>query len=98
MYVDGSLAHVERDLGTSSISAQMQDGECFVMDHPDRSIGCIMALSVRYRDESVDGWYCPRKMAHDALTSDELYMVVGYMSSPMHLGIPSKEDVPPKAW
>ena len=36
-------------------------------------------------------------MAQDALSPDELDMVCGYMSSPMHLGIPSKGP-PAKCW
>ena len=67
------------------------------MDRPHRSISRIMALPVRYVEEIADGWYCPPAMTQDALSPDELEMVCGYMSSPMHLGVPSKGP-PAKSW
>ena len=96
-YVDGSLANPDHDMGMSSITAKVQPEGCTLVDRPDRSISRIMALLVRYGGETADGWYCPRAMAQDALSADELDMVCGYMSNPMHLGVPSKGP-PAKSW
>ena len=67
------------------------------MDRPNCSIGRIMALPVQYGEVTADGWYCPPAMAQDALSPDKLDMVCGYMSSPLHLGVPSKGP-PAKSW
>ena len=92
--MDGSLAHPDRDMGMSSIIARVQPEECTILDPPHRSIRRIMALLVRYEEEKADGWYCPRAMAQDALSPGELDMVCGYMSSFMHLGVPSRGPPP----
>ena len=78
-YVDGSLDHTDRNMGMSSITVKVQPEGCTLMDHPDRSIGPIMALPVRSGEETADGWYCPPAMAQDALSPDDLDMVCGYM-------------------
>ena len=97
-YPDGSLAHPDRDMGMSSISEQVQDGKCVVMDCLDRSIARIIALPERYGEETADGWYCPPKMAQNALASNEWDVVVWYMSDAMHLGTPSKENTWSRNW
>ena len=96
-WVDWSLAHPARDMGTFSIRARVQREKFTIVDRPDRSISRIMALPVRFREETADRWYCPLAMAQDALLPDELDTVCGYMSSPMHLGVPSKGP-PAKSW
>ena len=70
-YVDGSLALPDRDMGMLSITAKMRPEGCTLVDRPDRGISRIMALPVRYGEETADGWYCP---ARDALSADELDM------------------------
>ena len=87
-YVDESLAHPDRDMGMSSITARVQPEGCTIVDRPERSISRIMALPVRYWEETADGWCCPPAMAQDALSPDELDMVCGYMSSAMVPGGP----------
>ena len=97
-YVDGSLAHPDRDLGMSSITAEVRPEGTTIVDRADRSISCITALPVLYGEETADRSYCPPKMARDALSPDELDMVCGYMSNPMHLGIPSKGSSAQSWW
>ena len=96
-YVDWSLAYPDRDMQMFSITARVQREGFTIVDRPDRSISRIMALPVRYRQETADRWYCPPAIAQDAPLPDELDMVCGYMSSPMHLGVPSKGP-PAKSW
>ena len=74
-YVDGSLAHPDRDMGMSSITARVQVEGCTPHDRPDHSISRIMALPVQYREAKADGWYCPPAMTQDALSPEELDMV-----------------------
>ena len=74
-YVDGSLAHPDRDMGMSSITARVQPEGCTIVDRPDRSICRIMALPVRYGEETADRRHCPPAIAQDALCPDELDVV-----------------------
>ena len=83
-YLDVSGAQPDRDLGMSSITAEVQPEGCTVVDRPDCSISGFMALPVRYAEEIADGWYCPPKMAPDDLSLDELDIVCGYVCNPMH--------------
>ena len=96
-YVDGSLAHPARHVGMSCITVRVQPEGSTIVDCPDRSISRIMALPVWYAEETADGWYCPPTMAQDILSPDELDISCGYMSSPMHLGVPSKGP-PTSSW
>ena len=58
-YVDWSLAHPDRDMQMFSIRARVQREGFTIVDRPDRSISRIMALPVRYREETAVRWYCP---------------------------------------
>ena len=91
-YAVGSLGHPDCGVGMFSITAEVRPEGRTIADRLDRSISRIMALAVPYREETADGWYCPLKMARDALSPHELDMVFGYISDPMHLGIPSKRS------
>ena len=74
-YVDGSLAHPDRNIRFLSILAKVQLEACTIMDSPNRSISHIMALPLQYGGETADSWYCPPKMLRDASLPDELHMV-----------------------
>ena len=76
-YADASLANSDCDMGMSSIKARVQLEGCTIVHCQDRSMSRIMALLVRYGEETADGWYCPPAMAQDALLPDELDMVCG---------------------
>ena len=56
-YVDGSLAHPNGHMGMSCITAEVRPEGCTIVDRPDRNIGRIMALLVRYKEETSDGRY-----------------------------------------
>ena len=51
-YVDGSPAHADRDMGMLPITKKVQPEGCTIVNPPDRSISRIMALPVRYKEET----------------------------------------------
>ena len=71
------MPHPDQYLVMSSIMAEVGPEGCTITDRPDCSISRIMALAVRYGEETEDGWHCPPKMARGALSPDELDMVYG---------------------
>ena len=54
-YVDGSLAHPDRNMGMSSITVRVQSEKCTMVDPSNRSISRNKALLVRYGEETANG-------------------------------------------
>ena len=82
--VGGPLAHPNRDMGMSSLTAKVQPQNCILVDALNGSISCSMVLPVQYGEETGEGCHC--------LLPHELDMVCGYMSDLMHHGVPSKGE------
>ena len=68
------------------------------MDRTDRSINGITTVPVRYGEETANGSCCPSKSARDALSPEELDILCGHMSIPMHLDVPSKGSTTKSWW
>ena len=97
-YVDGCLAHPDRNMGMSSIRSGVRLEECTIVDRPNCIISRIMALLVCYGEETADGSNFPPRMAQDALSPHELELVCGYMSNPIYLGVPFKAPFTKSWW
>ena len=78
-YMDGFLAHPDRDMAMACIMAAMHPEGCTILDHLDRSITQIMPVPALSGAKSADGLYCPLNMVRDALSPDGHGMVCEYI-------------------